>query len=217
MVPRFVDRNSVIVRQAVCPIDEVTCIDVPQDVRVFCGPNRRAAQCFNWRCGLSDNDPSGSSARSSRRCHSAFWRSAHESTLSLHAAHGLTRGRKCEGCTSVTSQVVELSTPHSRDITFAVFANGPMTRASAPTTSWAGRCRGTQPRTPSTRCSCTTCGTKMACSRPTGRQPEVRRQWTTATSRWTSPCMGRQEAWEDSPPGWRQQGHLTQTDTGPAD
>jgi predicted dithiol-disulfide oxidoreductase (DUF899 family) len=28
---------------------------------------------------------------------------------------------------------------------------------------------------------------------------------------------GRQEAWEDSPPGWPRQGHLTRTDGGPPD
>jgi predicted dithiol-disulfide oxidoreductase (DUF899 family) len=28
---------------------------------------------------------------------------------------------------------------------------------------------------------------------------------------------GRQETWEDSPPGWPQQGHLTRTDGGPPD
>jgi hypothetical protein len=28
---------------------------------------------------------------------------------------------------------------------------------------------------------------------------------------------GRQEAWEDSPPGWPRHGHLTRTDGGPPD
>ena len=32
---------------------------------------------------------------------------------------------QCEGCTWVTSQVSELSYVHSRDITFAVFCQGP--------------------------------------------------------------------------------------------
>src|SRR5262245_3159784 len=36
---------------------------------------------------------------------------------------------QCEGCTWVTSQVRELSYIHSRDVTFAVFCQGPARRA----------------------------------------------------------------------------------------
>ena len=32
---------------------------------------------------------------------------------------------QCEGCTSVTSQVRELSYIHSRDVTYATFCQGP--------------------------------------------------------------------------------------------
>ena len=35
------------------------------------------------------------------------------------------RAEQCEGCTWVTTQVAELSYLHSRDITFAVFCQGP--------------------------------------------------------------------------------------------
>ena len=58
---------------------------------------------------------------------------------------------QCEGCTWVTTQVTELSYLHSRDITYAVFCQGPTTKALATGTSWAGTCRGTPRRTPSTR------------------------------------------------------------------
>jgi hypothetical protein len=87
---------------------------------------------------------------------------------------------QCEGCTWVTTQVTELSYLHSRAITFAVFFREPTTKASVTTTSWAGRCRATQRRTPSARSSsgaksagCTLCatnGTATASSKPTGRQ-----------------------------------------------
>ncbi len=58
---------------------------------------------------------------------------------------------QCEGCTWCTTQVAELSYLHSRDITYAVFCQGgPTTKASATATSWAGICRGTRHRPPST-------------------------------------------------------------------
>ena len=60
---------------------------------------------------------------------------------------------QCEGCTWVTTQVAELSYLHSRDITYAVLCQAPTTKASATTTSWAGKCRGTRHRTPSTSSS----------------------------------------------------------------
>jgi predicted dithiol-disulfide oxidoreductase (DUF899 family) len=40
-----------------------------------------------------------------------------------HAGHPA--AEQCEGCTWVTTQVAELSYLHSRDITFAVFCQGP--------------------------------------------------------------------------------------------
>ena len=58
---------------------------------------------------------------------------------------------QCEGCTWITTQVAELSYLHSRDITSTRSSvRVPTTKASATTTSWAGRCRGTRRRTPST-------------------------------------------------------------------
>jgi predicted dithiol-disulfide oxidoreductase (DUF899 family) len=57
---------------------------------------------------------------------------------------------QCEGCTFYTSQVRELSFLHSRDVTYATFAKAHTKRAPATATSWAGRRRGTRPRTLST-------------------------------------------------------------------
>jgi predicted dithiol-disulfide oxidoreductase (DUF899 family) len=45
---------------------------------------------------------------------------------------------QCEGCTWVTSQVRELSYIHSRDVTFAVFCQGPYEESARTATSWAG-------------------------------------------------------------------------------
>ena len=56
----------------------------------------------------------------------------------------------CQGCTWCNGNVGELSYLHSRDITYAVFCQGPYAEAFATAISWAGRCRGTRPWTPST-------------------------------------------------------------------
>jgi predicted dithiol-disulfide oxidoreductase (DUF899 family) len=43
---------------------------------------------------------------------------------------GRPAGEQCEGCTFTTSQVTELGYLHSRDVTYAVFAEGPYSEAS---------------------------------------------------------------------------------------
>jgi Bacterial protein of unknown function (DUF899) len=110
---------------------------------------------------------------------------------------GRPAAEQCEGCTWVTTQVTELSYLHSRDITYAVFCQGPYAKAPATATSWAGTCRGTQHSPPSTRSSsgarsagctlCATYGTVTASSKRTGRPSAASRQWITATRSWTSP------------------------------
>ena len=55
------------------------------------------------------------------------------------------------------------------------------------------------------------CGMATGSSRRTGPSVVGPRRWTTATRSWTSPCSGRQEAWEDSPAGWPRLGHTTRT------
>ncbi|WP_201776743.1 DUF899 family protein [Allosalinactinospora lopnorensis] len=60
---------------------------------------------------------------------------------------------QCEGCTWCTTQVAELSYLHSRDITYAVFCQGPYDESSRYREFMGWDMRGTQHGTPSTRSS----------------------------------------------------------------
>ena len=55
--------------------------------------------------------------------------------------------KQCEGCTWVTSQVRELSYIHSRDVTFAVFCQGPYEESARYRDFMGWEFLGTQPRT----------------------------------------------------------------------
>lgn len=97
---------------------------------------------------------------------------------------------QCEGCTWVTTQVRELSYILSRDVTFAVFCQGPTRRAPGTATSWVGRCPGTRRRFRSQLywldarwAGCTsfaTCDRDRKFSRPTGRRRGASKSWITA-------------------------------------
>jgi predicted dithiol-disulfide oxidoreductase (DUF899 family) len=136
---------------------------------------------------------------------------------------------QCEGCTWVTAQVTELSYLHSRNITFAVFCQGPYPESAryrdfmgwhlpwysaqdslsvllAPPPKQPGRMH-------------------LVCYLRDGDRV-FETYWTTlrgvevmdySYALMDLTVYGRQEAWEDSPPGWPQQGHLTRTDGGPPD
>ena len=66
---------------------------------------------------------------------------------------GQPAAEQCEGCTFFNGQVRELAYLHSRDITYATPLSGPLRGgACATVTSWAGRCRGTRPRSRFRRC-----------------------------------------------------------------
>ena len=67
--------------------------------------------------------------------------------------HGHPAAEQCEGCTWVTTQVAELSYLHSRDITYAVFCQGPYEESSRYRDFMGWTSRGTRPRPPSTRSS----------------------------------------------------------------
>ncbi len=107
---------------------------------------------------------------------------------------------QCEGCTWVTTQVTELSYLHSRDITYAVFCQGPNDESVRyrDFMGWDMPC--TPPSPHSARCWpvarsacstwCATCGTAAASSKPTGPPAAASRPWTSATRSWTSPCTG---------------------------
>ena len=105
---------------------------------------------------------------------------------------------QCEGCTFYTSQVVELSCLHSRDITFAGFCQGSLRReCPLPRLYGLGRAVVLRSEPLSTHfwsgaksacsTSCAMCGTATASTRPTGRSAVAWRRWTTATRSWISP------------------------------
>jgi len=140
---------------------------------------------------------------------------------------GKRAAEQCEGCTWVTSQVTELSYLHSRDITYAVFCQGPYDESI--------RYRdfmGWQMPWYSAEDSLDT----LLVGRRIGRMHIVcylrdgdrvfETYWTTTRgveamdysyALMDLTVYGRQEAWEDSPPRWPQRGHLTRTDAGPSD
>ena len=131
---------------------------------------------------------------------------------------------QCEGCTWVTTQVRELSYLHSRDVTFAVFSQGPYEESSryrdfmgwdVPWYSAVGSLE------------------KLLVGRRVGRMHIVcylrqgdqvfETYWTTARGVEAMDnsyrlldltVYGRQEKWEDSPPGWPQQCSITRTSDG---
>jgi predicted dithiol-disulfide oxidoreductase (DUF899 family) len=135
---------------------------------------------------------------------------------------------QCEGCTWVTSQVSELSYLHSRGITFAVFCQGPYDESIRyrDFMGWEMPWYSAQEAL----------GTLLAPPKRAGMMHlvcYVRRGNRVFETYWTTirgveamdysyalmdlTVYGRQEAWEDSPPGWPRHGHLTRTDGGPPD
>jgi predicted dithiol-disulfide oxidoreductase (DUF899 family) len=131
---------------------------------------------------------------------------------------------QCEGCTWVTSQVRELSYLHSRDVTFAVFCQGPYEESA--------RYRefmGWEMPWYSAQGSLDT----LLVGRRAGRMHIVcylrhgskvfETYWTTARGVEAMDnsyrlldltAYGRQERWEDSPAGWPQQCTYTRTRSG---
>jgi predicted dithiol-disulfide oxidoreductase (DUF899 family)/DNA-binding transcriptional ArsR family regulator len=122
---------------------------------------------------------------------------------------------QCDGCTWVTTQVSELSYLHSRGITYAVFCQGPYGESA----------RGTPPRTRSMRSSSGAgpAGCTIVCYLRHGDRA-FETYWTTlcgveamdySYALMDLTVYGRQEPWEDWPPGWPQQCTITRTDGGP--
>ena len=134
---------------------------------------------------------------------------------------------QCEGCTWVTSQVRELSYIHSRDVTFAVFCQGPYEESD--------RYRnfmGWEIPWYSALGSLET----LLVGRRIGRMHIIcylRQGSKVFETYWTTirgveamdnsyrlldlTVYGRQEAWEDSPPGWPQECSITRTNGGEPD
>ena len=113
-------------------------------------------------------------------------RAAGSCRLLPHVARGPARRRAVRGLHLLQRPGRELSYLHARDVTFAMFCEGPYEESAATATSWAGRC-------PGTRCAGlgrgaagrarlgavgrATCATATACSRPTGPTAAGSRRW----------------------------------------
>jgi predicted dithiol-disulfide oxidoreductase (DUF899 family) len=128
---------------------------------------------------------------------------------------GRPAAQQCEGCTWVTSQVRELSYIHSRDVTFAVFCQGPY-EESARYRAFMG---WEMPWYSAQR----SLNTLLATPKRPGRMHLVcylrvgtdvfETYWTTVRGVEAMDnsyrlldltVYGRRETWEDSPPGWPQ-------------
>ncbi len=140
---------------------------------------------------------------------------------------GQPAAEQCEGCTWVTAQVGELSYLHSRDITYAVFCQGPYDESSryrdfmdwnmpwysalpSRDTLLVGRQVGLFHLVCYLRD-----GDRVFETYWTKRRGAEAMDYSYALMDLT--VYGRQEQWEDSPPGWPQQCSITRTKTGPPD
>jgi predicted dithiol-disulfide oxidoreductase (DUF899 family) len=140
---------------------------------------------------------------------------------------GRPAAEQCEGCTWVTSQVTELSYLHSRDITYAVFCQGPYDESV--------RYRDFMGWDMPWYCAQDSLGTLLS-GRRIGMMHLVcyirdgdsvfETYWTTVRgveamdysyALMDLTVYGRQETWEDSPAGWPQQRSTTRTSDGPPD
>jgi predicted dithiol-disulfide oxidoreductase (DUF899 family) len=132
---------------------------------------------------------------------------------------------QCEGCTWVTSQVAELSYLHSRDITFAVFSQGPYGESARyrDFMGWdlpwysAEDSRGELLAGRQTGLFHLVCylrdGDRVFETYWTTRRGAEALDYSYALMDLT--VYGRQEPWEDSPPGWPQRCSYTRTSSGP--
>jgi predicted dithiol-disulfide oxidoreductase (DUF899 family) len=132
---------------------------------------------------------------------------------------------QCEGCTWVTTQVTELSYLHSRDITYAVFCQGPYAE-SARYRDFMGWDMPWYSALPSLDALLTgrqvglfhlVCylrdGDRVFETYWTKRRGAEAMDYSYALMDLTA--YGRQEPWEDSPPRWPQQCSITRTESGP--
>ena len=131
---------------------------------------------------------------------------------------------QCEGCTWVTTQVTELSYLHSRDITYAVFCQGPYEESIryrdfmgwdmpwySAHDSLDALLVGRQIGLFHLVCYLRD-GDRVFETYWTKRRGAEAMDYSYALMDLT--VYGRQEPWEDSPPGWPQQCSITRTDGG---
>jgi predicted dithiol-disulfide oxidoreductase (DUF899 family) len=134
---------------------------------------------------------------------------------------------QCEGCTFYTTQVGELSHLHSRDITFAVLAQGPYDESvryrdfMGWTTPW----YSAQPSLDQLLVGRQIGLFHLACYLRNGERV-FETYWTKrrgveamdySYALMDLTAYGRQEEWEDSPTGWPREGHTKRSDGGSPD
>jgi predicted dithiol-disulfide oxidoreductase (DUF899 family) len=131
---------------------------------------------------------------------------------SYHMWHtGRSAADQCEGCTFFTGQVLELSYLHSRDVTFAVFCQGPFAETSRyrDFMGWQAPWYSVPAESLDSLVAGRAFGMKACYLRQGDRVFET--YWTTGRGvEVMAPSYGlldmtvygRQEDWEDSPEGW---------------
>ena len=128
---------------------------------------------------------------------------------------GQPAAEQCEGCTWVTSQVRELSYVHSRDVTFAVFCQGPYKESARyrDFMGWNIPWYSAQNSLDTLLIGRRIGMMHIVCYLRQGSKV-FETYWTTIRGVEAMDnnyrlldltVYGRQEAWEDSPPGWPQQ------------
>jgi predicted dithiol-disulfide oxidoreductase (DUF899 family) len=134
---------------------------------------------------------------------------------------------QCEGCTWVTTQVTELSYLHSRDITYAVFCQGPYDESARyrDFMGWDMPWYSAQDSLDALLVGRRIGLFHLVCYVRDGDRV-FETYWTTRRGAEAMDygyalmdltVYGRQESWEDSPPGWPQQCTITRTSGGPPD
>ena len=141
---------------------------------------------------------------------------------------GQPAAEQCEGCTWCTTQVAELSYLHSRDITYAVFCQGPYDESIRyrDFMGWDMPWYSAQrlPRRAPRRAPHRHDAPRVL---PAGRRPRLRdllddtaaawRPWTTATRSWTSPCTDARSRGRTRPPAGHSSGRSTAPTRGSTD
>ncbi len=134
---------------------------------------------------------------------------------------------QCEGCTWITTQIAELSYLHSRSITFAVFCQGPYDESIRyhDFMGWHTPWYSAQDSVGALLVGRHIGRMHLVCYLREGDRV-FETYWTTTRgveamdysyALMDLTVYGRQEPWEDSPPGWPRQCTFTRTDGGPPD
>jgi predicted dithiol-disulfide oxidoreductase (DUF899 family) len=128
--------------------------------------------------------------------------------------HGHAASEQCEGCTWVNSQIADLSYVHSRDITYAVLCQGPYPESDRyrQFMGWSMPWYSAEPSLSELLVGRQIGLFHLVCYLRDGDRT-FETYWTTrrgvealdnSYALMDLTTYGRQEAWEDSPPGWPQ-------------